>query len=277
MKSAVIRLLQNCLKDAGLYDSAVDGKPGSKTDESVSRALANRMSKLPINWRDWPDRRKRVACFQLMAAEAGLEVGAIDGFWGPQTAFAAEGMASIQRTGALPNNWRDTNIRPLANPHGWPGQEDGSLTAFYGLHGIAGGRTPALKAVECPYPLKIAWNPRQKTRTIRCNLLVADSLERVLHNVRERYGDKEISALRLDQYGGCYAPRKMRGGSRQSTHSWAIALDFDPAYNQLNWGRDQARLAAAEYDDWWEVWEEEGWYSLGRRHNYDWMHIQATA
>jgi hypothetical protein len=68
----------------------------------------------------------------------------------------------------------------------------------------------------------------------------------------------------------------MRGSSRMSTHAWAIAIDWDPDNNQLQWGRDRATLARPEYRDWWEIWEREGWLSLGRVKNYDWMHIQAA-
>ena len=84
------------------------------------------------------------------------------------------------------------------------------------------------------------------------------------------------SETELDIYGGCYAPRKKRGGSTWSTHAWAIALDFDPDRNQLNWGRDKASFARPEYDDWWDCWEAEGWVSLGRERNFDWMHVQAA-
>ena len=31
-----------------------------------------------------------------------------------------------------------------------------------------------------------------------------------------------------------------------------------------------------EYDAWWRCWESEGWVSLGRLRNFDWMHIQAA-
>lgn len=67
----------------------------------------------------------------------------------------------------------------------------------------------------------------------------------------------------------------MRGGTQWSTHSWGIAVDFDPARNRLRWGRDHAAFAHPIYNEWWRCWEEEGWVSLGRRRNFDWMHIQA--
>lgn len=60
------------------------------------------------------------------------------------------------------------------------------------------------------------------------------------------------------------------------THAWGLAIDWDPAHNKLKWGRDRARLARPEYDTWWRLWEEEGWVSLGRTRNFDWMHVQAV-
>lgn len=70
--------------------------------------------------------------------------------------------------------------------------------------------------------------------------------------------------------------RKMRGGSKWSMHAWGIAIDIDPSNNRLRWGKDKARLARPEYDEWWQIWEGHGWTSLGRVKDYDWMHIQAA-
>jgi hypothetical protein len=105
---------------------------------------------------------------------------------------------------------------------------------------------------------------------------VSESLERILHRVREEYGDEEIRRLRLNLYGGSYNVRRKRGGTSWSTHAWGIAMDWDPGNNKLKWGRDRATLAKPEYDTWWRIWEDEGWVSLGRESNYDWMHVQAA-
>jgi hypothetical protein len=111
--------------------------------------------------------------------------------------------------------------------------------------------------------------------TTKCNAKVKDSLLRVLTKVKTSYGVGEISRLRLDYFGGCFNYRPMRGGTMLSTHSWGIALDFDPINNQLKWDKTKATFGRPEYIRWWEIWEEEGWVSLGRQRNYDWMHVQA--
>jgi hypothetical protein len=130
--------------------------------------------------------------------------------------------------------------------------------------------------VRCPWKLVAAWDASLDLTNIKCHGKVADSLRTVLEAVHAHYGEAELKRLRLDRFGGCYACRAKRGSDEWSTHAWAIALDWDPDRNQLRWGRDRASLAQPEYDAWWLIWEREGWYSLGRRKNYDWMHVQAA-
>jgi len=85
-----------------------------------------------------------------------------------------------------------------------------------------------------------------------------------------------VRQLGLDLYGGGYALRDKRGGSTPATHAWGIAFDFDPGHNQLKWSDARARFARPDYAAWWQCWEAEGWVSLGRTRNYDWMHVQAA-
>lgn len=157
----------------------------------------------------------------------------------------------------------------MTNP--WPKQTTAELTRFYGIPG-----EPPLTRVEVPWTLRLAWDTSQKMNHISCHTKVAASLGRVLQSVHAHYGTKELVKLRLDLFGGCFAPRRKRGGSSWSTHAWAIALDWDPERNQLKWGRDRASLAHPDYDFWWRAWETEGWVSLGRVRNFDWMHVQAA-
>ena len=103
-----------------------------------------------------------------------------------------------------------------------------------------------------------------------------DSLGRILKRTLDHYGLERIRELKLDQWGGTLNVRKMRGGTKYSMHSWGIAIDIDPAHNRLHWGRDRAWLARRNRADFIDFFEDEGWISLGRERNFDWMHFQAA-
>ncbi len=215
--------------------------------------------------------RKLTAFIQVTASKLGIDSGLIDGFWGPQTDYAFNGLIHLQQHGYMPPLWRDF-VAPDDNPNNWPGSSENELIAFYGQP----GDESQLAYVDLPYELRLAWDTSTRLTRLRCHTKVADSVSQVLSGVLAHYGQAEIRRLRLDLFGGCYNYRRMRGGSAWSTHAWGIALDFDPDRNQLSWGRDRASFANAEYDTWWQLWEKEGWISLGRTRNYDWMHVQAT-
>ncbi|AFL51378.1 hypothetical protein ABIE78_002797 [Sinorhizobium fredii] len=68
----------------------------------------------------------------------------------------------------------------------------------------------------------------------------------------------------------------MRGGNSYSMHSWGIAMDFDPERNQLHAYKPSARLSHSDAVPFWVAWESEGWLSLGRARDFDWMHVQAA-
>ena len=115
-----------------------------------------------------------------------------------------------------------------------------------------------------------------RVHKITVHKLVADSALQVFQNIAKAYSPAERHSLGIDLFGGSLNVRKMRGGSNYSMHSWGIAIDFDPERNQLKWGRDKARLAQKDCEAFWAAWEEEGWVSLGRTRNFDWMHVQAA-
>lgn len=55
-----------------------------------------------------------------------------------------------------------------------------------------------------------------------------------------------------------------------------LAIDFDPERNALKASNKTARLARPDCVEFWKIWESEGWVSLGRTRNFDWMHVQAA-
>lgn len=269
MKSVVVRLLQEMLQQARFDPGPIDGHLGDHTYRAVHAALERRTSGLPAEWQSWSNRRQAVAYLQLLCKDKNIEVGVLDGYWGPQTDYAVDTLLYLREHGQLPPPWRD--LSPLdANPNGWPRQNESQLTGFYGAVGVNQVR------IQLPYPHRLAWDLNKTVQSFSCHAKVHDSLQRVLQKVLDHYGLDEIKRLRLDRWGGSLNVRKMRGGTQWSMHSWGIAIDYDPERNQLNWGRDRAAFARPEYDAWWRCWEEEGWVSLGRHKNYDWMHVQAA-
>lgn len=269
MKTSEIRLLQQSLVTEGFRPGPVDGALGDKTYAAVEKALKKRSGILPAAYLEWKPRRKAVAYLQILCKERDIEVGPVDGLWGPQTDYAVGVLSHLLEYGVLPRPWRDDT--PLdANPNNWPLREEADLTASFGEAG-----THQI-SLELPYPHCIAWEPSRVVTSFSCHEKVHASIKRVLQRVLEHYGIDRIRELHLDLWGGCLNVRRERGGTRWSTHAWGIAIDYDPARNQLQWGRDRAAFAQPEYDPWWRFWEEEGWQSLGRTKNYDWMHVQAA-
>lgn len=150
----------------------------------------------------------------------------------------------------------------------WPLQRD--CMKFYG--GVGLHQVP----LALPFPMRLAWDKGVVVRRITVHEKVHDSAGRAFAKIADAYDAAARTKLGLDLFGGSLNVRKMRGGSSYSMHSWGIAIDFDPERNQLAWGRDKARLAQADALTFWKIWEEEGWVSLGRKANRDWMHIQAA-
>ena len=269
MKKSIIKFAQAQLNDGGFDAGPVDGIYGDRTLRAVGSAFKKRGDQAPAGWHKWSKKRQLIAYIQMLCREKAIEVGKIDGFWGPQTDFAYGELGHLIEQGSLPAPWRD--IEPSdENPNGWPQQIEDRLISFYGEVGKNQTR------VHVPYTHRLSWEKTTRVNSFSCHEKVHDSLLRVLNRVLDHYGPERIRELRLDLWGGCLNVRKMRGGTRWSMHSWGIALDYDPERNQLKWGRDRAAFAKPEYDRWWQLWEEEGWVSLGRSRNFDWMHLQAA-
>lgn len=261
----MVKVAQRFLNLKNLNAGAVDGAAGAKTYAALD--------KLPGLIKSWPYERKFFGAIQLYAKHEGLDPGPVDGLWGSRTQAAYDELRHKLLYGTPPEPWRPEERIPV-NPNNWPMEGTASLNAFYGPAKATGNAN--LVTFTVPYPLVIAWDTSKKVTKITAHKKVKDSILRVLNKTLQHYGTDEIKRLRLDYFGGCFNYRVMRGGNALSTHSWGIAIDFDPENNQLRWGRDKATFARPEYNKWWEFWEEEGWVSLGRDRNYDWMHVQAA-
>lgn len=256
-----IEFVQEELKKIGHYSGEIDGIAGNGTESALD--------KIPGLNKNWNISRKVIGFIQLFCQENDISPGDIDGYWGHQTEFALNQYLYLRENGELPDHWRPEERRPV-NPNFWPAQYTPAFNTFYGPKGSN------LVKLKLPYPMKLSWDLQTSVNTFSCHLKVHDSMKSVLTNVLNHYGMDKIRELRLDLWGGCYNERPIRGGTKWSMHSWGIAVDFDPGRNKLDWGRDKASFAKPEYYKWWQFWEDEGWISLGRERNFDWMHVQAA-
>lgn len=131
-----------------------------------------------------------------------------------------------------------------------------------------------LVTIQSPFPLRLAWDISTVVHKISCHQLIASQLRTALEEILDVYGLKRINELGIDLFGGCFNYRKMRNGNAWSMHSWGIAIDLDPARNQLHETSATARFARPEYKQMIDIFYKHGFISLGREKNYDWMHFE---
>ena len=80
----------------------------------------------------------------------------------------------------------------------------------------------------------------------------------------------------IREFGGCFNIRKMRGGDSMSTHSWAIAVDWNPSDNVMGYSYAQLKRKRAEpfSDKFLQCWRDTGWECGGDWSYPDRMHFQ---
>ena len=125
-----------------------------------------------------------------------------------------------------------------------------------------------------PYPMVLSWDRGTKITSLRCHKLVSENFKNVFDDLLKEYGLLSIQQLGIELYGGCFAYRKMRGGSDWSRHSWGVAIDLDPERNQLKESKLTARFARPEYKPMIDIFYKHGFLSLGVEKDYDWMHFE---
>lgn len=210
----------------------------------------------------WDGKRRMLGYQQIVLAEDGHEVGPIDGRVGPQTLNALESWERAQR-GDPPDLWRDAVQLP----------DDDSHDEMVDIYGEPGDYSQQ-RRFTLPYTMRLAWDLGVTVTQVTMHRLAGDEAMAALRQVHKEYNVYEIAKYGFDLFGGTYNPRRIRGGSRWSTHAWGIAIDIDPARNQLRWKRDMAHLARPECRDFLKAWTDIGWHSLGQEMDFDWMHFQ---
>jgi len=256
-----IKLVQELLKDNGVYRGKIDGDFGK-----LSREAVRKYYDFPL---DWNDSRLVVGCIQVICIKNGFSAGIIDGFWGQFTEKAYNQLLTL-----LGKKEKSIIVSPNADTkksyNKWPRPDYDSMVRFYGKVGT--NQT----TMTLPYEMELAWDSSVKIKRFTCHMKVKDAFGIIFEETLKHYGKDAIKELQLDSFGGCLNVRKMRGGSSWSKHSWGCAYDLDPDRNRLKWGRDSAYFAKPEYKPYWDIVESQGGKSLGILKNYDWMHVEMT-
>lgn len=147
------------------------------------------------------------------------------------------------------------------------------LNAKYGIPNANG--IGYLTTIVLPFKMRIAWQRSSYVTRIQCHKLIADPLLDTFDDILAHYGYEKVVALGIDLYGGCFNYRFMRGSTQTlSRHSWGTAIDLDPDRNLLRENSKTARFARPEYQDMIDIFYQNGFLSLGREKNYDWMHFE---
>lgn len=253
------RTVQVFLKSKGAYEGSLDAIIGPKCFTAMKVVLLNADIFLS---RAWPNSRLRIATEQLMMTLANIDVGEIDGISGPRYLYGIELYQNYLRDVNLPNE------AVAHQPPVWPRQKD--IRDFYGEPGQHQVR------LMSPYPLFLDWDMTVQTKSFLIHEKCHDSALRAMKAILSFYGEEKIHILGLDQFGGCLNVRLMRGGTSLSMHSWGCAIDWDANRNTLRMNHKNAQFARTEYIAFLDAWEDEGWISLGRERDFDWMHLQAA-
>lgn len=191
------------------------------------------------------------------------KVGATaDGIIGPKTLNAI-----AQKLGLLSQPTQNSSCATIK----WPSQS--SVRSGKSIFGKVGDESNLVN-IKPPYTL---YYEGKALSTIRVHKAVADTVQTILKEVLEYYGAEKIHQLGLDQYSGAYNYRKTTSGTKYSMHAWGVAIDWDAENNTYSMHKPKARLSKDECKKWWEIWEKHGALSLGRKSDYDWMHVQFTS
>jgi len=131
-----------------------------------------------------------------------------------------------------------------------------------------------LTTIQLPYPMRLAWDTDTIVHKMRCHKLVADKFLSVFNELIRVYGYAKIKELGIDLFGGCFNFRKMRSANDWSTHSWAIAIDLDPARNAMNTKVAKSQFSKPEYKQMISIFKKHGFEWGGDLWGKDCMHFQ---
>jgi len=84
----------------------------------------------------------------------------------------------------------------------------------------------SLKRVTLPFSIPLSWDPSRSVNTITCHKLLVEAFLEAFEALLGPGLKPKIAS-----FGGCFAFRSQRTGSKLSTHAWGIAIDLNPESN----------------------------------------------
>lgn len=132
--------------------------------------------------------------------------------------------------------------------------------------------------ISAPYDM---WMGNDKITKIACHKKIAISLQAVLSQVAKELNAHERKFFHLDQYGGCFNQRPIRGTvgrltkNKVSLHAYGAAIDLAPHLNPLGAFYDPAKkMMPPEVI---EIFKKNGWRWGGDfKQRPDCMHFEGT-
>ncbi len=122
------------------------------------------------------------------------------------------------------------NEPPLVAPHGLNEiiASFGDIREYVGADGQLEARwqTDFLELVSLPFPMRLSWDPSRAITQMTCHRRMARVSSSAFGCIQERGIQGRITT-----FGGCFAFRPQRTGSKLSAHSWGIAIDVNPESN----------------------------------------------
>lgn len=158
----------------------------------------------------------------------------------------------------------------------WP--TPNQLIEFYGNPDKNGTPDPKwesanLVRIRPPYPMFWSWTG-EPVVSIRTHRKCSTSLLRVLQEIGNSFTAMDRRKHQLDQCGGAYNFRLMRGSHKLSMHSYGCAIDLAPEINGLGVPYDPSKNMMPEKAV--KIFASEGWKWGGVWKRPDCMHFEAT-
>ena len=87
-------------------------------------------------------------------------------------------------------------------------------------------QTEFLTRIALPFQFPLSWDESRIVDHITCHKLIAGSFTQVFAEIQNAGLQDKITS-----FGGCFAFRPQRTGTKLSTHAWGIAIDLNPESN----------------------------------------------